>query len=270
MKTEKSLWTSISILVGTVIMILALIRGSLQVWLLLGVFAVWGGWVVNFLLMPYIKRAKKARIRRAQREQRFQDVFADVEAVHETAPRYSAAETAVMRHVNFRITAYLRSIYESATWEWCEREPVKLILDGGVGRIKVYGVEDFTHADVKVDKNGNIRCSMVKIVPISDIAASESGTPVPPNKQPIDPQIWYETTGRAVLENVIADLNSRGHSQLTLTEGGDIQIEQDNEDISLEQLKGFPEKVYWPRLVKVFQSEGLAAQAQPTGILLSW
>ena len=95
MKTEKSLWTSISILVGTVIMILALIRGSLQVWLLLGVFAVWGGWVINFLLMPYINRAKKARIRRAQREQRFQDVFADVEAVHETAPQYSAAETAV-------------------------------------------------------------------------------------------------------------------------------------------------------------------------------
>ena len=38
MKSDKSLWGSISILIGVVIGILALAKGSLQVWLLLGVF----------------------------------------------------------------------------------------------------------------------------------------------------------------------------------------------------------------------------------------
>ena len=54
MKNDKALWGSISILVGAVIAILALVRGSLQTWLLLGVFSIWGLWIVAILLLPYI------------------------------------------------------------------------------------------------------------------------------------------------------------------------------------------------------------------------
>ena len=36
MKNDKALWGSISILVGIVIAILALVRGDMQTWLLLG------------------------------------------------------------------------------------------------------------------------------------------------------------------------------------------------------------------------------------------
>ncbi len=37
---------SITILIGAVIAIMALVRGPWQVWLLLGVFTLWGLWVV--------------------------------------------------------------------------------------------------------------------------------------------------------------------------------------------------------------------------------
>lgn len=269
MKSEKSLWTSVSILVGTVIAILGLVRGAWQTWLLLGVFAVWGAWVITCLLMPYINRAKRARRRKVEFDHRIRDAYGPIE----TGGRVSVsahAEMVMIRHVNLRITAYIRSIYPNATWEWCEKAPVSLVLNGGVGRVKVHGVEDFTHADVKIDQNGNLRCSMVKVVPISDIEGEDPDKNPAPNKQPVDPQIWYETTGRAVLENVIADLNSRGHNQLTLQENGDITIELDQEDVSMEKVTGFPEKVYWPRLVKVFQGEGLAAQVQGNSILVTW
>ena len=269
MKTEKSLWTSVSILVGTVILILGIVRGPWQTWLLLGTFAIWAGWVILCLLMPYINRAKRARYRKQQQERRILDAYAPIEMVRSDPPSESV-QTAMMQHVNFRITAYIRSIYPEAAWEWCEQDPVSLILNGGVGRVKVFGVEDFTHADVKVGKNGEICCSMVKIVPISDIQASDESEKVPPNKQPIDPQIWYDTTGKAVLERVIADLNSRGHNQLTLTESGEIMVRQDQEDVPAEQVSGFPAKTYWSRLVKVFQEEGLAAQVKDNSILVTW
>ena len=61
MKSDKSLWGSISILIGVVIGILALVKGSLQVWLLLGVFTLWGLWIVAFLLMPYMRRQNAAK-----------------------------------------------------------------------------------------------------------------------------------------------------------------------------------------------------------------
>ena len=45
---------SITILIGAVIAIMALVRGPWQVWLLLGIFTLWGLWVVLILLLPYI------------------------------------------------------------------------------------------------------------------------------------------------------------------------------------------------------------------------
>ena len=271
MKSEKNLWTSISLLVGVVILILSLSRGVWQVWLLLGTFTLWGGWVIMFLLMPCINRAKRARLRRAQRQQSIQDVLEPMDAVYQQVEEKEAAHIAMLRHVNLRITEYLRSIYPDATWKWCEEDPVKLILHGGVGRIQVFGVEKYDHADIKIEKNGLILCSMLKIVPLAEASSSEEkDEPVPPNRQPVDPRLWYEKTGRSVLENVIADLNSRGHSRLTIQDGGKVVVEQDSDDIPLEKISGFPEKVYWPRLIKVLQGEGLSAQAQENGILVTW
>lgn len=52
MKQKISLGSSISILVGIVIAILALVRGPVQTCLLLGAFILWGLWVVLTLLRP--------------------------------------------------------------------------------------------------------------------------------------------------------------------------------------------------------------------------
>ena len=54
MKNDKALWGSISILVGIVIAILALVRGDMQTWLLLGVFSLWGTWIVAILSLIHI------------------------------------------------------------------------------------------------------------------------------------------------------------------------------------------------------------------------
>lgn len=80
----------------------------------------------------------------------------------------------------------------------------------------------------------------------------------------------YETQGRSVLEALISDLNSRGHSKLTLREDGDICIEQGEDAVSQEHLNNFPQKVYWPRLAEVLESNGLAAEVTAQGIQVSW
>ena len=72
-----------------------------------------------------------------------------------------------------------------------------------------------------LDQKANLSCALVKVVPVHGVAEQ----PAPPNQQPVDPQIWYEVQGRAVLEKLVADLNSRGHSSLTLKEDGSICIQ---------------------------------------------
>ena len=74
MNNDKGLLSgSITILIGAVIAIMALVRGPWQVWLLLGVFTLWGLWVVLILLLPYMQQAKRHR----QRQQRTRRLHAE-------------------------------------------------------------------------------------------------------------------------------------------------------------------------------------------------
>ena len=113
-------------------------------------------------------------------------------------------------------------------------------------------------------KEVGLRCSLVKVAPLGAGAA--------PNQQPLDPRVWYEFQGRGILEDMIADLRSRGHSSLTLNEDGSICIQPvaGGEEIKKNSFATFPEKVYWPRLAKVLEQEGLTADVQDTRILVSW
>ena len=270
MKSDKALWGSISILVGAVIAILALIRGAWQTWSLIGVFTLWGLWVVTVLLRPYMQQAKRRRMREQLAKKRLAEGIAPSQPMGIPTMEAPETELLLLRHVNHRISAYLRAVYPDVRWEWCEKNPEKLALAGGTGRIRLYGIPDFDHADVCVDQNASITCNMLKMVPLSEAGDAGPEDTVPPNKQPVDPQIWYEVQGRKVLEALVADLNSRGHSCLTIHEDGDICIEEDTEEVAKEHLAGFPEKTYWPRLQQVFERNGLAAEVTAKGIQISW
>ena len=128
-----------------------------------------------------------------------------------------------------------------------------------------------------LDQNANIKCDMVKIVPLSKVGGeTNEDDATPPNRQPVDPRIWYETQGRSVLETLISDLNSRGHSKLTLREDGDICIEQGEDAVSQEHLNNFPRRStgpvwqrYWKAMVwplkslpRVFRYPGNASDAK--------
>ena len=271
MSNDKGLLSgSITILIGAVIAIMALVRGPWQAWLLIGVFTLWGLWVVLILLLPYMQQAR----RRRQRQQRERQLHAEGVAQNTfTVPELEGPvpDDLLLRYANHRILTYLHSSFPNACFEWCEKRPADLIRSNGTGRIRLYNVEAFDHADITFGKDATIRCDLLKIVPLSK-AGTEQGeqADIPPNKQPIDPRIWYENNGRTVMETLIADLNSRGHSKLTLKENGDICIQQGEELVPQEHLSNFPAKVYWPRLVEVFESNGLAAETTAQGIQVSW
>lgn len=271
MKNSKTHLSSISILAGVVIAILALARGTFQTWLLLGVLTLWGLWLLASSLLPRMRQARRRR-----RSRRHQGQPQTIDIAPHAQPLTSEAvgipvETLLLRHVNHRISAHLRSAYPDATWEWTEKNPRKLALLGGTGRIRVFNVPDFDHADITLDTQANINCSMIRTMALPESEnGSGAGGQAPPNKQPVDPQIWYEIQGRRVLESLVADLNSRGHSCLTLNEDGDACVEEDKKEVPKEHLPGFPEKLYWPRLAQVLEGNGLAAEVTPGGIRVSW
>lgn len=255
MKKNATLWNSIPILIAAVIAVVAFTRGTRSTVLLILVFALWGLWAIWTQVLPARRRAHV----RQQTEQT-------------AAPDQTLLQT-LLHHVNYRVSGCLKSAYPEAHWEWTMRDPASFVATGGTGRIRVYGIPDYSYADVTLDRNGKLSCSLIQVAPINGASEKPAEKPAAaPDQEPQDPCIWYEIHGRAVLESLVADLASRGHHSLTLKEDGNICIRP--VDGGTETAQGafatFPEKVYWPRLVEVLKQNGLAATAKDTGIVVAW
>lgn len=262
MKRSSPLWGSVSVLIGVVIAILALVRGAWLVPLLLLVFTAWGLWVVIFQLQPAWDSIRGYRKKSTTPESSGKHRST---AQHRPMPTPCSFCCGTSTIGSPRIS---NQSIRAPAGSGRPGNPTALVIQGGTGRIRVYGIEEYDYADVQIDRNGNLSCNLLKVVPVQP----RMDAPTPPNQQPVDPQVWYDVEGREVLERVIADLDSRGHSSLTLKEDGSVCVHEDDDtkDIPQEHLTAFPPKVYWPRLGQVLESEGLSARVQDNEISVSW
>ncbi len=242
MKQKKTIGGSIGLLIGVVIAILALVRGTWLVPLLIGTFAVWGLWLLVTQVFP------RETARKPQQAEPFNRQLAQT----------------LLHHVNYRVSDCLKAGYPDARWEWMMRDPALFVAQGGTGRIRVTGIPDYEYADVTVDQGGKLTCLLVKMSPVEK--------PAPPNQQPVEPQQWYEAQGRQTLGTLVADLDSRGHNALTVQEDGSICISPKGDGTEVKQavLANFPAKDLWPKLVEILKQEGLAATVQGDCIAVTW
>lgn len=270
-KAKPNLWSDVSILVVAVLTITAFFRGNWQLGLLIAAFTVWSIYAVFRHLLPYIQEQqhrREAKVLRQHYEQRCakQQVFSDVDIS-------DPVSVVLLRHASHRISASLKAVYPDATWEWCVSDPEKIVAKGGVGRIRLHGVQDYNYAEVTMDQDAKINFQLLKVVPFGadePPANNKEPAPAPKRIREVDPQVWYEKKGKTVLSNLIADLNSRGHSSLTILDDGNISITQADKEIKKAAFESVPERTCWPRLVKVFEGDGIAADATAKGLVLSW
>lgn len=262
MKKKKSLSVGWSILILTfsVSLINLLIPKGIQGHVHFCAIMTWNVWLVTKKIIPFVKRRKQIREEKK--------AIKEEQAAKQKAQEDKPLEQALMLHVNHRITDHIHKIYPNATWSWMETNPLHLVLNGGIGRIRVNGVEDYEFADIKIEPTGKITCSMVKQMP--GLRIERKTQPDANEKQLQNPQIWYEKQGRAVLQSVITDLHSRGHASLTISEDGSIIVQENEEAVTHDHLVNFPARSSWTQLVQVFQRDGLAARIAPKGLQLTW
>ena len=257
-KPKSPLWGSISLLIVAVIAVMAFVRGKWELPLLVSIFALWALWAVWQFLIP-VMRANRAEKERAP--------MAEWTPVDETkaVPSSPTLSRLLLLHVNNRISGCLTSYYPNVRWEWEIDDPERFVTEGGTGRIRVYGVPDYAYADVTLDQKANIDIVLLNLAPL---AGKETGKP---GRQPLNPQVWFETQGKETLERMVMELNSRGHNTLYVKENGAICCQKDGGDETPEGMfQNFPNKVYWPSLVEVLRQNGLAASALDHCIQVAW
>lgn len=264
MKRFKNLRKALLVLLGMELAVAVFTFGYVRLGLSVVAFGIWSLWASGFYLIPFIVHKCRQRKTKKMREHYEKEEKRQNESSGDDATRI------LLRHVNHRITSYLKSAYPESTWEWCIEAPEALVCKGGTGRIQVFGAADFSHADVTVNKNAEISYEMLRIVPMGENMPEEKREETVTFKTTINPQVWYEQKGRVVLENIITDLSSRGHSSLSITESGDVIVKQVDREIRKATLEAMPSRMYWNGLAKVFQSEGISADVTDEAVVLSW
>ncbi|MDR1204516.1 MAG: hypothetical protein LBL26_03420 [Peptococcaceae bacterium] len=269
MKRGNASKKSLAFLIAGVLAVSAFVKGPEQIWYLAAVFAVWGIWMLGGAMRSGLKRIGMFFDKKCAARGNKQTEFVSGE-VYNPDPGGSV-ETVLLRHVNCRISSYLKSAYPDVTWEWCSKNPERLAAEGGTGRIRLYGVSDFNYADVVFDQLARIGCDMLRIVPLADLrGAGAPDAPKPRNGQPVDPEVWYGIQGKKILEACVADLNSRGHASLVVKENGDICARQADGEVVRDKFKNLPGKSVWQALVKVIEKQGLSAAVADDCIKVSW
>ena len=116
MMKKKSLWSSVSVLIVAVLAIMAFVRGSAKTWLLAISFTVWAVFAAVIFLVPFIKARiyhwKARQLHKKCERKNTQQKYTVETGISDTT------STVLLRHVNFRISAYLQSAYPESTWEW--------------------------------------------------------------------------------------------------------------------------------------------------------
>jgi len=269
MKRKNVFGKKLTFLIVGVLAVLAFIRGPEQTWCLAGVFAVWAIWPLGGLLRsagPRIKASlDKKRAEKAAKREKYEPTGS---FIPENGDLVGAS---LLRHVNCRISAYLKSAYPDVTWEWQTKDPERLAAEGGTGRIKLFGIPDFNFADVMFDRMARIDCDMLRIVPFAELKGkTEPEASKPRDDMPVDPAVWYGIQGKKILESCVADLHSRGHASLIIRENGDICCRQADSETVRDKFKNLPGKGVWNALVKVIENQGLSASVMDDCIKVSW
>jgi hypothetical protein len=165
----------------------------------------------------------------------------------------------------------LKSAFPEATWEWDSNNPERIIESGGKARVRLHNVPEFDFADITFDNMARILCDFLRIVPLANLRAKEGSMPENrPTGHPVDVAVWYNLQGKKALDDCIGNLNSRGYSELTIKENGDVCVQNSDKEFICVQLNNFPPKSLWAGLVDILNSKKFKASAHDDRIAVAW
>lgn len=274
MNNKRFFSQAVTFLVVATLVIVAFISGNLQFWLLVGAFGITLVWILLSYTTPHKYRPKAVRAKRRMRRFLICAIRKNVKSSNVDGGAGSAESNSelLMRHANCRVTEHLKTVFPEATWEWDSNNTEHIIEKGGTGRIRLFNIAEFGYADVTFDNMARISCNFVKIVPLTALNANNR-TIVQASKSTelvIDPAIWYNLQGKAVLEECIGNLNSYGYNKIIIKENGDVCMQKDDKEVVCVKLKNLPAKNYWSSLVDVFNNRNFKASIADDCIAVSW
>lgn len=174
-------------------------------------------------------------------------------------------ETLLLRQINYQITEKLKSAYPDASWDFVKDPIVSKLISGQETRIRTHHTGDFNFAEFHMTPYGNLSLQMLTIESLKREANAKDDS-----DRKIDPESWYSLIGKPVLTELVSDLQARGYQKLSITENGEIYIQNGEMQELKDTFAEFPPKTYWPALSDIFIRDELSVNETDDTLEISW
>lgn len=266
---------SIQALIVAVLLAAIVFRGENQ-WLVLAVVAAWAASVAVWAIYRHrkgISRRLKALFPEPQPRKKIQSQeeknVSEPELV-EVPDVNDPPSVILLRYLNCRISDKLKSAFPEATWNWDCDQPENLALVGGTGRISLHQAGEYTHAEITVDQFARIDFKMLRMVDLNALLGEPDKKSSQEEPVTTDAAAWFDLVGRQQLTSIITELNTRGHSKLTIAENGDVFVVEDDAPVKQDTLNNLPGKNFWQDLVQLIADTGAKAKVDGEQLRVSW
>lgn len=183
----------------------------------------------------------------------------------------NSTEKTLLYHVNARITEKLQTTYPNARWDWDINDPLSIICNNDVGKIKLFDAGEYNFANVKFLNFSAISLELMKITAFDEISTPEKVTTqetVAETK--VDVDAWYTINAQSLLSEIITDLNTKGCKEIFINEDGSIYKSKNDLEPELQKIENMPEQTYWDKIVKLINDDGLKATKEEKVMQIAW
>lgn len=266
---------------------IALLKGNVGQFTVLGILAVWGAYNLFVLFRHRWAKNRQSGAKPAapvNRPAHKPPVQAAIPAlapavqvvaappqrmvIPEVPSNYKAV---MLRHINFRITQKLQGAFPGATWSWCCENPADIAASGGIARIRTFRTGDNNFAEVQFEQNGSIKVNMLQLQ-----ALGEDKKPKPAadgkamDADAVDLHEWYDLSASSVIRATIDEVYTRGYKTLYIGESGEVYVKENDQNVKQGKLSFMPGRKLWPDLVPCFADDDIMATVGDNEMALTW
>lgn len=249
-KPKESLLPMAGYLVAIIIVCYVLVLEAYRAYVMAAAICIWCA-----ILWWRVKKEKEQQ--KALQKERTMQVF-DLE------PDYKKLFS---QQIQFRVQEKLRMRFPGASVDLCEAEIERLATAGKAVYVPIRKADDYCHMSISLKNSGEIQMNLFALVSLEDTYEAKVFAPA---DMEVDVEQWYTQKGQQLLTELITNMNTRGYTELSISENGDVTVKENGRNVVKDHFREIPPKKQWSKLKKLMSDEDIQIQVSGKQLNFAW
>ena len=125
----------------------------------------------------------------------------------------------------------------------------------------------YCHMSIELMCSGEIQMNLFALVSLEN---AQEPTQSIPEENKVDVEQWYTQKGQQLLTELITNMNTRGYTELSISENGDVTVVENGRNVIKDRFQEIPPKKDWRKLKKLMLEEDIEVQVSGKQLSFAW